>query len=447
VDIFKEFVLSVSKGGAPALTLAVERGIDADFLEGEGKVAYEYLLNHKRQYGLVPGPEVIFGKTGIDLPIIESETPGFWIDELIGRRAFRTMREGTVRVAQKLDSLDHKGAAEVWKEIHTKLVNENLTSSKVQSLLSLGKEVLQYYDNVKAGVKGIPTPWPTMTDQSMGWWPEDLVLFAGRLGTGKTWTLLLVSHAAWKSGHRVLIASTEMNKVKMAMRFFSLHFRIPYDDLRRGRLGEFAERNFRDGVTALLKEQGIYIVGGDFDFSIDNVEASIEEAQCALTAVDGAYLIKNKGNSRHETVSNTFDDFKRIAKRRKLALVANTQFNRSAKKGESASISTENVGITDVAGWNADLAYGLNQSDDMRDDSKMELVSMKIREGRPVNITIRWDLERMDFSEIDEAGMDVPGGSSSPSGAFKDTGAREPGSDDDLPSSSSVSDPGDDIPF
>lgn len=441
MDIDKEFVLAVAVSGQNALQEAQERGITAEHLFEEGRLAFEYVVKHRKEYGTVPSPEVILGNTGVALPTIPSETPRFWIETVLNRRLFQTLREGASTVTQKLDAKDFKAAAETWTEIHRKMTKESLTVSKVESLLALGKDVIQYYDNIKAGMRGIPTPWPTMDEQTMGWWEEDLILFAGRLGMGKTWTLLLVCHAAWKAGKKVLIASTEMNKVKMAMRFFAMHFRLSYEDVRKGRLGEKGERVFKEGVLSLLKEQGLLIVGGDFDFTIDNLEGAIEDSEANLGAIDGAYLIKNSGKDRHERVSNTFDDMKRIAKRRKCSVVANTQLNRSAKKGEASTVTAENLGITDVAGWNSDIIYGLNQSTDMRSDLKMEIIAMKIREGKPSNIMSRWDLDRMDFSELDENGMDRP--PASPSGAFE----REPGGDDAPPSSPAVADPMDDLPF
>jgi hypothetical protein len=59
--------------------------------------------------------------------------------------------------------------------------------------------------------------------------------------------------------------------------------------------------------------------------------------------------------------------------------------------------------------------YGLNQDDEMRDNNEQEIVAMKIREGRPSTINIRWDLEKMEFSEIvtdsdddDDSGISNP---------------------------------------
>lgn len=439
MDLGKEFVASIVRGGEQAYALAVERGISAEILSGDGRAAWEYLVNHRKEYGNIPSSGIIFGKTLIDLDVAGDQDHNFWIAEVLKHRLFVTIQNGTTDVTNKLKTLDPVAAAEAWEEIHRKIKNESLSFSKVESLISLRKQVIEQYENAKMGVKGIPTPWPTMTEQTMGWWPEDLVLFVGRLSVGKTWALIITAHCAWRAGKKVLFVSTEMNKVRMAMRFFALHFRLNYEDLRKGRLGEFVEDQFRKNIGALLDNQDLMIVGGDFDFSMPNVESSIEKSECDLVAVDGTYLIKNRGKDRHEIVSNTFDDLKRIGKKLKIVVVANSQFNRSAKKGEESTIAAENIGITDVAGWNMDVGFGLHQTDDMRDNCQMGCKAIKIREGRPKDFISRWDLDRMDFSEIGEDGTDVPDDNKMPPSTNNGPGGkliigkftdRDPGSDD-----------------
>jgi hypothetical protein len=197
-----------------------------------------------------------------------------------------------------------------------------------------------------------------------------------------------------------MVISTEMNKMQMARRFFALHLRMPYDEVRRGKLGEFVEGKFFQGVEEIMNDEGINIVAGDFDYSIDNIATVISDTKPALMCLDGPYLIKNVGKDRHEKVSNTFDDLKKIGKRTGVATITNLQFNRSAKTGQSNTIAADNIGITDVAGWNADAAYGLMQSDEQRSNWQMGLKGLKIREGMPDEFLINWNHNAMDFSEI-----------------------------------------------
>jgi replicative DNA helicase len=328
------------------------------------------------------------------------ESYQFFLDEIFKRRLWQLQRHGTKSVSEKLEAKDPNGAAEVWIEIHRKIQEEALTVRKVESLLGLGKQVIADYLDAKAGKRGIPTPWPSMDNQTLGWWPEDLILFVGRLGVGKTWSLVICAHKAWITGHKVLVVSTEMNKMQMARRFFALHLKLPYDEIRRGKLGEFVESKFFKGVEEIMGADGINIVAGDFDYSIDNIATVIADTKPHLMCLDGPYLIKNVGKDRHEKVSNTFDDLKKIGKRTGIATITNLQFNRSAKTGQAQTIAADNIGITDVAGWNADAAYGLQQTDEQRSNWEMGLKGLKIREGLPDEFKIHWNHGAMDFSEI-----------------------------------------------
>lgn len=420
MDIDKEFVRAIIRGGKPAVMTAIGRNIDKEYevgkdkgyyLIGDGKKAWDFIRSHFGNYDEVPSVSAIESSLGIDLSGSMNESYLFFLDEIMKRRLWQLQRQGTKGVTEKLDSKDPAGAAEVWNEIHRKIQEEALTVRKVESLLALGKQVLLDYKDAKAGKRGIPTPWPTMDEQTLGWWPEDLVLFVGRVGVGKSWVLVICAHKAWVSGRKVLVVSTEMHKTQLARRFFALHLRLPYDEIRRGRLSEFVESKLFQGVEEIIGEDGINIVAGDFDYSIDNIATVVSDMKPDIMCLDGSYLIKNVGKDRHEKVSNTFDDLKKINKRTGIVTITNLQFNRSAKTDDSKTISTDNIGITDVASWNSDVAYGLEQSDEQRAKWEMGIKGMKVREGSPGKILINWNHGAMDFSEI---GVITPPTPSSP---------------------------------
>ena len=405
MDLDKEFVGAILKEGDKALKSALEKGINAEHLLDEGKIAWTFIIDYKKQYGQLPSKSLLLGSVTdekgkpLDLNAGLGDSSEALADKLLERKVLNLLFEGTKKVTDQIAKRNAKEAAEVFQEIHRKLLKEQLTASKVESLFALGTKVIAYYDLVKSGGRGIPTPWQSMDKQTMGWWPEDLILIVGKRGTGKTFALLLCSQAAWMPGHKVLICTTEMPRETLAGRFLCMHLRIPYGDYRDGRLGEFVEKKFRDGVSALLNEQGIDMIGKGFDFTIDNLEAAVEDTSPALLIVDGAYLIKNQGKDRHERVSNTFNDFKRIGIRRGIPIITSTQFNRAAKTGQEETVSADNIAITDVAIWNASAAFGMTQTEEMFAQRLMGWKSLKIREGRPYDFECNWDLVKMEFSE------------------------------------------------
>jgi len=442
MDLDKELVRSVLREGKDSYLSCLNKDINPEeHLYGEGRQAWEYVADSYRTHGELPPLEAVSAATGLDLSGSSEGSSSFYLGEIFKRRLFMVQKEGIERVSNSLATRDPEGAAEIWAEIHRKIQTESLTVRKVESLLALGSLVIEDYEDAKAGKRGIPTPWPAMNDQTLGWWPEDLVLFVGRLGVGKTWALTICAHAAWVTRtHNVLIVSTEMNKRQMARRFFSLHLNLPYNEVRLGKLGEFVEGRLYEGVNELLKGKGLNIIAGDFDYSIDNIAAVVEDEKPHLLCVDGPYLIKNSGKDRHERVSNNFDDFKKIGKRTGVATITNLQFNRSAKTGQEQTISADNIGITDVAGWNSDVAYGMMQDEETKANARLHMKALKIREGVPGTFEINWNHSTMDFTEVGgEGGPGVP----PPAGA--DTG----GGDAMYAVDDAVDDSGDygDVPF
>jgi len=246
---------------------------------------------------------------------------------------------------------------------------------------------------------------------------------------------LHVLHHAWKDDGKILIISTEMSKINLAMRFFSINLHMPYQEIRRGRLGEFAEKEFYKGVEDLLNDKGLNIVSGDFDYTMDNIEAAIDVNRPDILGVDGPYLIKNSGKDRHEKVSNNFDDFKRLGRKYKHATITNLQFNRAAKTGQKDTISADNIGITDVAGWNADIIYGLMRSEEQRQAGIMGVKALKIREGQVGDFEVNWNFESMDFSEVASGAGPADGAPKSRPKSVETVAAPDPVADnfDDVP--------------
>jgi len=221
-----------------------------------------------------------------------------------------------------------------------------------------------------------------------------------------TWVLINLALKAWKKKHRVLFLTTEMAQETILQRFAAMYFRLPYRMLRRGKLPKMDEQRFFEGVEELKDAVGLDIIGGQFDFRLESIDGAIEEADCELAIVDGAYLLRAEGKTRTERMAEVFNEFKRICISREVALAASTQFNREAKKGKPQSNVLENIGLSDVVGWNADLAFALTQTEEMVKSRRMGVIPMKGRETLIPPFDTHWDFELMDFSEIDDDTVD-----------------------------------------
>jgi|SRR3990172_5262015 len=378
-----------------------EAGINDAYLYGAGRRVWVYLEEYGKEYGEVPTLALVQERIGfeVDPQEFEGTSLKFFINEIQNRKLTNLVRDGTEKVVELLEGhKPNEAFSELQGTIKT-VLDAKANESKITTLFALGERVLEIYDRMKRGERGISSPWPSMDKITLGWWPEDLIVICARLGVGKSQSLILMARTAWKEGKRVLFVSTEMSQLKLAQRFFAIELHLSYRDLREGMLGDLTEEKFKEGVRNLQKQDGIYLIGGDFDITIDSISAVVEECHPDLILVDGLYLIRAGGNDRREMVSNAIDDMKRLAKRKMIPVVCTSQLNREVRKN-ATSAGAENIGVTDVIGWDADYIFAFLQSEDMRLEKKMKVQPLKMREGDGEEFMVNWDWDTPNFSEV-----------------------------------------------
>lgn len=407
MDLDKGLVGAILREGILGLTKARDKLYNADLLVGEGRTAFEFITDFHSNYGAVPEERLLVEKTGVDLdpdPIGKSEPfqgpVDWWLDQILSRRLSKQLRECSKDLITNLDGDRPIEALDAMEKALQGIRREQqITTASIQTLGALGSEVWAYYQAVKAGKRGILTPWESMNDATFGFWPSDLAVFVARVGIGKTWTAVLLALHAWKNGHKVLFGTTEISRVRIAMRLIAAHYRLPYDNLRKGRLGAFGEKKLEQGLKDILDDQNFYVAGGNFDFRVESFASSLIDIAPELTILDGAYLLRVDGKTRTERAANAFDELKRIATGQEIPLVVTMQFNRGVKANVASSVDIGNIALTDVAAWNADLGYALIQTDDMKAAKTMTFKPLKVREGVGDTFDVAWDLDSMNFPE------------------------------------------------
>lgn len=407
MDLDLACVSAIITEGPDALKYAQSKGLRPERLQGEAAVALAFLLDYIRnpKYGW-PTAEFLGGRTQIFL-----ETPPkaahYLVDEVLHRNLYVRIQRGLEEAGGHLQKIQANDAYYSLEKLLTEIRAEQAVSSNVESIFKLGPEIRTYYERIKSGERGIQTLWPTINEMTFGFWPEDLVLFAARIGVGKTWTAILLALHAWKTPKaktgercRVLFITTEVSQTRVGMRLYSALERLPYGEFTHGRMSFIAEERFYKAAQELLDAEGFYVTGGDFDFRIESVEQAIENCKPDIVVIDGAYLLQAEGPNRTERMASIFNDMKRLAKRRKVCIVITTQLNRGSKKGQTDTVELDAIALSDVGGWNADLVFGLIQTDDNRKDKQMTIKPLKVREGAGNQFVVNWNFERMDFSEL-----------------------------------------------
>lgn len=403
MDLDKALVASVSYGGKAALLAVLEKGITHESLIGEGRELFEYIQEHVSQFGEVPSPDVLSGKLGVYLdPLPPGSNAAFFAQEVQNRNLHFKLTDG---LKDPLDFIDKRKPEEAFaalQDLIFEIQKEQLgnTDTRIQKFFELGDDVWEHYRKIKSGERGVLTPWPTINDSTLGFWPEEVILFVARSGIGKTWAALLMCQSAWAQGKKVLFVTTEMSKLAIALRFYAIQLKLPYGRLRSGMLTMMEEQKFQDAIQDLKIDERFFIVGGNFDFRVESLASAVDEAEPDLVVIDGIYLLKSSGQSRTDRAAEAFNDVKRLATYKKLPVVVTSQFNRDVKVNKANTAKAESVALTDVAVWNAQLIYGLVQTEDNKRERRMIIKRLKDRDGSGEDFELNWDFDLMDFSEV-----------------------------------------------
>jgi replicative DNA helicase len=389
----------VIRGGTSVFTEVKRQGFTKDFFIGDAnRKSWEFIEKCVIEHGNIPSEDYFFSKRNIRL-IDPEDNLGCYLDELRQRRLWNHLTEGVQEVSEFIDGHKPDKALNHIGEIQRKAVKNRMSNIEIDSLMRQGPDVIDYYNRVKSGERGVLTPWDTMNNDTLGFWPGDFVVFVARSSVGKTWMLLQLARRAWMDGKKVLFIGTEMTKMKLALRFYAIHFGLPYNDLRCGKLGMVQEKELVGGIEKVKDLPGFDIVGDSFKADMRQIEASVEILDPDILIVDGIYLVRNKGKDQRIMVSNTADDMKRLARNRSIPVVVSCQFNREAGENDKETIVATNVGISDNITWASDVMYALWQTPEMKEDSLLGVKPLKLREGKADEFIIHWNFDDNEFGE------------------------------------------------
>jgi len=414
MNIDKEFVQKLISLESMSDYHDASKKVTPEMLFGEGKKAYKFIKDYVNKYSKIPDSKTIKDETGVIFEDVAKEPSEYYIDQIKERHLFNRVGEGTKEIIKAIEGHDGKKAFELLESVAYEIRRDEIYTSKVKSIISLGDTVVDIYDRVKGGLTtGIKSGFPMLDEYTQGWQNEDMVVVVARPGTGKTWLLTVLAEAAWKEGKKVFFVSPEISDVKLAQRFMSLHLKLPYGDLRKGSLGSFLEPKLYDGVNELMSsdEKRFMTLSSEFGIDLNSIKAGIMDYKPDIVFLDGLYLIDAgpQFKDRFSRVSAVADEIKKLNRKYNCPIITSTQFNRNVKPGKK-KMSLEDLGLSDVIGWNADWCFGMYQDKDMKLDGRMIIVPLKTRESETIeDVELNWDFQTMDFSQ--RGGVVMPGAS------------------------------------
>lgn len=401
MDYDAGIVTALIRDGEPAYKQLLDSGVAPSWVYPPWKQALTFVLNFRKQHGSLPSQQAVEQVVPTaKFNGVVSDPFLFFVDEVKKRHIYNIVNDGVKAQADKLDKLDPLGALKELENVLLRVRKEKVISSTITPLDDMIDLILKEYDERKAGKMGVPTAWKSIDEMTGGLSPDDLAVWVAPTGLGKTWVMILNARAAMRAGYKVLFVSTEMSMLRIAMRYAAVELRLPFQELRKGQLTHFAESRMRVALPLLKgKLADFLLVGGNFNIDMRVIESAVEESHPTIIFVDGAYLVRNRGENRFDMLANTVNDMKSMAVSRQIPVVISTQFNRQ-QKHQSAEASLENVALAYALTWDADWVFALVQTKDMQLGRRMKIATLKARDAEPISFEINWDLRNQDFSEI-----------------------------------------------
>lgn len=397
------------------LNLVHTAKIKAEQIIGPYRKAFCEILSHYNKYGRMPKLSTVreIAPEFKPIPEDELEPMEFYCREIQTRAIYKELRQMFEEGAERLPENPIETVALVRQSLSK--INTEFTSSSDVEIADNIESRIQDYEKAESGLTmGVPFPWETLNEASMGMQPEDLVSIVADTGVGKSWALIIVAAHAFSKGYHILFFTREMSAKQIRARFEAVHGGFPHAAILRGRLDTKQKRRYYEYLHGLKNRKNHLWISGDDNYDekvgIDLVEAKIDEYQALvpnpekfLVIVDGAYFLSAESSGESDgmdwkVIAKVTQGLKRLARKKKVPILISSQAKRGTKNKAKADQS--DVGFSYSIVQDSNILIMMNQNEELRAAKTMQFWTAKMRDAAPVAWSSNWDMESMDFSEF-----------------------------------------------
>jgi replicative DNA helicase len=262
--------------------------------------------------------------------------------------AEQALKREMIKIASQLEMRcydDTEDAFEIMDELQTSIakIESGLDTEGISSMKEVLTTVMteiSHAMNVKDGINGIPSGFPSIDMVTGGWQKGDLIIIAARPAMGKTaMAVCCALNSAIRFGKPGAIFSLEMSKEQLVLRMISSeldHLELSTDKLRRGKIDDFQLTEINKGINSLIGSK--IFIDSTSALSITrlrskafylkrkyNIEWIIVDYLQLMTANVG------KGN-REQEISTISRGLKNLAKDLEIPVIALAQLSRAVEQ-------------------------------------------------------------------------------------------------------------------
>lgn len=287
-------------------------------------------------------------------------------------------------------------------EAQITIEREPLPMSKVTA-----KVIDDLEQQMKRGEKlmGISTGWRLLDKYIGGWNKGNLIIVAGRPGSGKTAMALSLTIGASQLS-KVLFMSLEMSSEELAKRYISFFANIENYKIRSGNLKVNEHQHIANSLYQLTTD---FYVDDDAKSSINDIraKAQLHKAKHGLNIIiiDYLQLVKGTKPNREQEIAEISRNLKIMAKELGITVICLAQLNRNSEQRadkrpmlsdlrESGSIEQD----ADVVMFPFRPQYYQQEQTEVETDA--ELIVAKNRHGSTITIPVSFEGKFTRYKEI-----------------------------------------------
>lgn len=387
-------------------TFLTQEGIyDDDIQPANAKSAFEWVKNFHKRWGKFPDPETVRQELDVDLPETV-EDYAFVIKSAKDYFRSKKLQKIIEQATASLEARDTDTAIEILKKIED-LGSDTLTGS------SFRREAATRYERYELGKSekqsGIPTPWPALTEQIIGYLPASITCIIAMSNIGKTW--MSVIHACYfmNCGYRVALVSLEDSLELVENRMDSLFYKLSNKDLNRHHLKVADETRWRYGMEANENGEGdIFTYTSKQVKTVPDLEAILETVKPDILIVDAAYRLQSKGvETGWKTSEKVMDELKDLMEQKQIPIILTVQQDpEQVKKKASNHERLYSTRGGKFFGIGSNVVLELTSDEQQRIMRVAKITICKNKNFVPSDkelsgeIEIHWDLQKMEFGEL-----------------------------------------------
>jgi replicative DNA helicase len=396
-----------------ALVEVIDMGVQVKHFSAEYQSIWGWLLGFWHTHSEVPTERALTSEyPSITLGDSSSESLSRLVEEVIdGYR--RTTVTDTLANAMPLLSSGKTMEAIGLLNSGLQEVSGDTTYSRDVNIIEQWQDRLNKYADMRErpdALLGVSTGFPGLDRLTAGIRPQQLITFVGEAKRGKSMLTMVMAERANAEGIVPLLVSFEMSVEEQATRYDAYISKVSHTGLLRG-MSTTAEVSRLDRALKARKNSNPFILVEDIASAttVSSLAAKIKQHEPGIVFVDGVYMMDDEnGESKGspQALTNITRSLKRLAQQFKVPIVITTQVLSSKLSSRtSRRVTADAIGYSSSFVQDSDTVMSVERDPDYEDRSIVRVIMS--RTSGHGEVTIKWDWDNMDFTEVTDADDDT----------------------------------------